>query len=269
MLTLNERPRGRVLLATTDIPAEYHADRLRWWTINSPSWSAHIDADQNRGELLAKLARRASELMHDTKHPIIADLGCGEGAFLRAFAKVAPGANLHGVDFCPAMLAEARYRSGGLTVTYDLGDLEEPDFKPPCRAGLVTSILAMEEMEELEPAFRNIAKTLAPGGVAMLVVMDPVKEMERNRQDLEACLNGTAGPDDAVLLVKTFPRADLEPAAPYSRIVRPLAQYTAAAVAAGLRPEAVEQWTHTVGIGSYSGTLLFDVLVFRDTDARG
>ena len=58
MLRLNERPSGRVLLATIDIPAEYHADRLRWWTINSPSWSAHIDADRNRGELLAKLAAR-------------------------------------------------------------------------------------------------------------------------------------------------------------------------------------------------------------------
>jgi SAM-dependent methyltransferase len=263
MLTLNEQPRGRVLLATTDIPPEYHADRLRWWTINSPSWSAHIDADQNRGELLAKLARRASELTDPAGSPAVVDLGCGEGAFLRAFARLAPGASLNGVDFCPAMLAEARRRSGGLNVTYALGDLEEAEFKPPCNAGLVTSVLAMDEMDQLEPAFRNIAKTLAPGGVAMLVVMDPVKEIERNRQDIEACLNGNTSPADAVLLVKTFPRADLEPAAPYSRIVRPLAQYTAAAIAAGLRPEAVEQWTHTVGIGSYSGTLLFDVLVFR------
>jgi len=263
MPTLNERPRGRVLLATTEIPAEYHADRLRWWTINSPSWSAHIDADQNRGELLAKLARRANELVEPAESPVLADLGCGEGAFLRAFARHAPGASLHGIDFCPAMLAEACRRSSALKVTYALGDLEEPDFKPPCKAGLVTSILAMDEMDQLEPAFRNIAKTLAPGGVAMLVVMDPVKEMDRNREDLEACLSGITRQGDAILLVKTFPRADLEPAAPYSRIVRPLTQYSAAAVAAGLRSESVEQWTHAVGIGSYSGTFLFDVLVFR------
>src|ERR1039458_7418203 len=111
MLTLNEQPRGRVLLATTDIPPEYHADRLRWWTINSPSWSAHIDADQNRGELLAKLARRACELMNEAESPVVADLGCGEGAFLRAFARLAPGASLHGVDFCPAMLTEADRKS--------------------------------------------------------------------------------------------------------------------------------------------------------------
>jgi trans-aconitate methyltransferase len=263
MPTLNEQPRKRVLLATTDIPAAYHADRLRWWTINSPSWSAHIDADHNRGELLAKLAWRASELMIESESPVVADLGCGEGAFLRAFSRLAPGTNLQGIDFCPEMLAEARSRSGGLKVTYALGDLEEQDFEPACNANLVTSILAMDEMDRLEPAFSNIAKTLAPGAVAMLVVMDPANEMERNRQDLEVSLKGDMRPDHAILLVKTFPRADLEPAAPYSRIVRPLAQYTEAAVAAGLRPEAVEQWSHTVGIGSYSGTLLFDVLVFR------
>jgi hypothetical protein len=54
-----ERPSRRLLLATTDIPTDYHTNRLRWWTINSPSWSDHIDADPNRGALLAKLARRA------------------------------------------------------------------------------------------------------------------------------------------------------------------------------------------------------------------
>lgn len=263
MLTTNERPRSRVLLVTTDIPAGYHADRLRWWTINSPSWSAHIDADENRGALLAKLARRASELIALTESPVVADLGCGEGAFLRAFARVAPGANLHGVDFCSAMLAEAGRRSGGFNVTYALGDLEEPGFMPSCSADVVTSVLAMDEMDQLEPAFCSIEKTLAPGGVAMLVVMDPFKEMERNRGDLGKYLNGQARPEDALLLVKTFPRADMEPAAPYSRIVRPLEQYTAAAVAAGLRPETVEQWAHTVGLGPYSDTLLFDVLIFR------
>ena len=268
MLTLNERPRGRVLLATTEIPAEYHVDRLHWWTTNSPSWSAHIDADQNRGALLAKLARRASELMDPTKAAVVADLGCGEGAFLRAFAGIAPYASLHGIDFCTAMLTEARRRSGGLNATYALGDLEEPDFKPPCSADLVTSILAMDEMDQLDRAFRNIAKILVPGGVALLVVMDPVGEMERNRQDIEASLGDRARPDDAILVVKTFPRTDLEPAAPYSRIVRPLTQYTAAATAAGLRTEAIEQWTHTVGIGSYSGTLFFDLLFFKNTDER-
>src|ERR1017187_10117110 len=102
-ITEPQRPRGRVLLATTDIPAEYHADRLRWWTINSPSWSEHIDAEQNRGALLTKLARRASALMQAIERPTVSDVGCGEGAFLRALSRFAPAAVLHGIDFCPAM----------------------------------------------------------------------------------------------------------------------------------------------------------------------
>jgi hypothetical protein len=127
----------------------------------------------------------------------------------------------------------------------------------------VTSILAMDEMDQLGTAFQNIANTLAPGGMAMLVVMDPQKERERNREALAECLNGDTSPDTPVLIVKTFPSNGLAPVAPYSRIVRPLAQYGAAAVAAGLQPGPVETLSHDVGIGSYSGTLLFDILVFQ------
>jgi trans-aconitate methyltransferase len=266
MLTLNDRPRGRVLLATSDIPAEYHDDRLRWWTTNSPSWSAHIDADHNRSAMLEKLAQKAMDLA-GIRNVSVADLGCGEGAFLRALRKLAPEARLEGIDFCPAMLAEAARRSTDPSVQYALGDLEDPGFalRPP--VNLVTSILAMDEMDQLDAAFRNIAGTLAPGGTAMLVVMDPLKERERNREALEDCLNGNSSPDEAVLIVKTFPNNGLAPVAPYSRIVRPLAQYTAAAVAAGLRPGPVEELSHDVGIGSYSGRLLFDILTFQKAAA--
>jgi ubiquinone/menaquinone biosynthesis C-methylase UbiE len=269
MPTKNEPARSRVILATTNIPTGYHADRLNWWTINSPAWSKHIDADGNRTALLVRLAERARSLTGSIEQPRVADFGCGEGAFLRALKRLVPAAALTGIDFCPTMLAEAGRRSSNLELTYTLGDLEQSDFAPTPNVDLVTSILAMDEMDQLELAFGNIAKALVPGGVAMLVVMDPLKEIERNRKDLEAHLNGNVRPDDAVLLVKTFPTANMEPAAPYSRIVRPIAHYNAAAIASGLRPEGVEQWTHTVGIGSYSGTLLFDVLTFRNSGATG
>ncbi|HLN28245.1 MAG TPA: class I SAM-dependent methyltransferase [Gemmataceae bacterium] len=256
-----------MLLATSDIPAEYHDDRLRWWTTNSPSWSAHIDADHNRSAMLEKLARKAMDLAGHKSNINVADLGCGEGAFLRALRKLAPEARMQGIDFCPAMLAEAARRSTDPSVQYALGDLEDPGFAlRPC-VNLVTSILAMDEMDQLDAAFRNIAGMLAPGGTAMLVVMDPLKERERNREALEDCLSGNSSPDEAVLIVKTFPNNGLAPVAPYSRIVRPLAQYTAAAIAAGLRPGPVEQLSHDVGIGSYSGRLLFDILTFQKAAA--
>jgi len=267
MLTRNERPSGRILLATNEIPAEYHVDRLRWWTINSPSWSTHIDADQNRNAMLAKLAQKAVDLIGPKQTPVVADLGCGEGAFLRALGRLAPAASLLGIDFCPAMLGEAKRRAADQCMTFTLGDLEEPGFAAPSDVDLVTSILAMDEMDQLEVAFRNIARALVPGGVALLVVMDPVREMERNRGDLASFVRAEERPDDAVLLVKTFPTAPgVAPAAPYSRIVRPLSQYLTAARAADLQPAPVEQWAHTVGVGVFSDTLLFDVMVFRKVD---
>jgi hypothetical protein len=166
------------------------------------------------------------------------------------------------------MLAEAQRRSEGLALNYSLSDLEQPGCALRPGVDLVTSILAMDEMDQLEAAFQNIAETLAPDGTAMLVVMDPLKERERNREALEACLNGNSSHDKAVLIVKTFQSNGLAPVAPYSRIVRPLAQYAVAAAAAGLRQGPVEQLlSHDVGIGPYSGTLLFDILTFQKTGA--
>ena len=273
MLTLNERPTNRILLATAQIPAEYHDDRLRWWTVNSPSWSEHIDADGNRGALLADLAQRAHALIRPAaERPAVIDFGCGEGAFLRAFKRTAPTAVLQGVDFCPTMLAEARRRSSDPALAYALGDLEKPGFATAFRADLVTSILAVDEMEQIGVAFRNLAGVLAPGGAAMVVVMDPIKEIERNRKDLDAYFGGNLGNlgvGEPVLLVKTFPKSGMAPAAPYSRIVRPLPQYAAAAESAGLQPAPVEHLAHAVGLGRYSDTLLFDVLVFRKAGIRG
>lgn len=267
MLMPTERPRDRVLLATSDIPAEYHLDRLRWWTTNSPSWSTHIDADHNRSAMLAKLAQRAIGLAQRNGHLSVADFGCGEGAFLRILRQLAPDASLQGIDFCPAMLTEAQRRSEGLDLNYTLGDLEQPGFALRSRVHLVTSILAIDEMDQLDAVLQNIANTLTLGGTAMLVVMDPQKERERHRDALDAvCLNGQSHHDKPILVVKTFPSTGLAAVAPYSRIVRPLARYAAAAVAAGLRPEPVERWSHTVGLGQYSDTLLFDILVFRNVD---
>lgn len=258
-----ERPQARLLLATLDIPEDYHADRLRWWNTNSASWSEHIDADQKRGALLARLAQKACELVRGAERPVVVDLGCGEGAFLREMRRCVPAAELRGIDFCPPMLSQAKTRSAGLAIDYDLGDLEERGFIPPCSADLVTSILAVDEMDQLESAFANISRTLAPGGGAMIVVMDPTRERQRNKGELDVWLTDGVPSDAPVLLVKTFPTRRMEPAAPYSRIVRPLDHYADAAMRAGLGSQGVEQWTHRVGIGDYSDTLTFDVLTFR------
>ena len=133
-----------------------------------------------------------------------------------------PDMTLIGIDFCGEMLAEAKRRSTGTGLRYSLSDLETVDFQAPCNANMVTSILAIDEMDQLEVVFRNIAKTLLPGGIAMLVVMDPSLELERNRTALEGAFVSKGQADEAILLVKTFPQSGPEQTAPYCRIVRPI-----------------------------------------------
>ena len=55
------------------------------------------------------------------------------------------------------MLAQAKARSADLGIDCALGDLEDQGFIAPCKAEVLTSILAMDEMDQLESAFANIS----------------------------------------------------------------------------------------------------------------
>lgn len=87
------------------------------------------------------------------------DLACGTGALAAEAAR--RGAEATGLDFAPAMVAEARRRRPG--VTFRVGDAEAIPF-PDSSLDIVTCSFGMLHMAQPERVLAEIVRVLRPGG---------------------------------------------------------------------------------------------------------
>jgi len=97
------------------------------------------------------------------------DAGCGTG-FL-SFELTARGHRVTGIDFAPAMLAEARRKAAqsGAAVRFEEGDVEQLPF-PPASFDLAISRHVLWTLPHPEAAIDEWIRVLRPGG--RLVVID-------------------------------------------------------------------------------------------------
>ena len=89
------------------------------------------------------------------------DLGCGAGEHAALLARRHPGAQVHGLDSSPEMLAAARTRS--TEIDWVLGDARAwtPDIPPD----LIFTNAALQWLPDHGALFPRLVSTLAPGGV--------------------------------------------------------------------------------------------------------
>jgi demethylmenaquinone methyltransferase/2-methoxy-6-polyprenyl-1,4-benzoquinol methylase len=92
------------------------------------------------------------------------DVGTGTGALARALARAAPGAEVIGLDFTPAMLALAvRWRPPGARLRFLLADALALPF-PAEQFDCVTSAFVIRNVADRLAALREQARVLKPGG---------------------------------------------------------------------------------------------------------
>lgn len=107
----------------------------------------------------------------------IVDLGCGTGHAFDALARRFPDANLVGVDFAPAMLAEAARRGSWWKRAFSArpalvcADAEKLPLAP-ASVELVHSNLALQWCDPAA-AFAEAARVLAPGGLLLFSTFGP------------------------------------------------------------------------------------------------
>ena len=99
----------------------------------------------------------------------VLDIGCGEGYFSRILAE--SGATVEGVDISPELIARAKKQSPG--ITYHVASADELLFSAGHVFDLATCILALQNMEKLEPVFREVARVLKPNGRFVFVLNHP------------------------------------------------------------------------------------------------
>ena len=96
---------------------------------------------------------------------IVADIGSGTGYFAVRFANMLPKGRVYGVDIEPDMvryLAERAKREGLGNVIAVTGAPDDP--RLPEKADLVVLVDVYHHVEDRERYFRNLQKSLKPGG---------------------------------------------------------------------------------------------------------
>jgi len=102
--------------------------------------------------------------------PIIVDLGCGPGLFLRDLGERHPQATLFGYDVTPAMIAYGRQLPAtGAHTTLAIHDVATQPLPHDANSvHLVTMTSVLHVLDEPLPVLAEIRRVLAPGGLFLL-----------------------------------------------------------------------------------------------------
>ena len=107
----------------------------------------------------------------------ILDVACGQGVFCRILHE--RGYRATGVDAAPELIRFARERNSTLSEDpisrpgYHVADARALGFLPAAGYSAATCILAIQNIDKLQPVFEGVARTLTSTGRFILVMMHP------------------------------------------------------------------------------------------------
>ena len=106
----------------------------------------------------------------------VLDLACGQGVFSRFLLgkKIKP----EGLDSSEELLRMARVRSGK-SVLYHLGDAGDSKLLNGRQFDGIACLLAVQNMEKIEPVFQNVSRWLKPKGKFVMVLTHPCFRIPR------------------------------------------------------------------------------------------
>lgn len=111
-------------------------------------------------------------LLPDFAGKEVLDLGCGYGWHCK-YAADHGAARVLGIDLSEKMLAEAERRNQDEKIRYRHCRIEAYEY-PESAWDVVVSNLALHYMEDLGQVFRNVWRTLKPGGTLLFNIEHPV-----------------------------------------------------------------------------------------------
>lgn len=189
------------------------------------------------------LMPNASRLLGLKKGDQVLDLACGQGVFSRYLFK--SRYEVVGLDASEELVAFARERSDK-SIRFCVGDAGKTGVLKNETFSGAACILALQNMEKLDPVFRNVARWLEPGGRFVMVLTHPcfriprqthwgwdgAKKMEYRRIDLYST------PTRIPILTPPFAKSK-DFTWTYHR---PLQSYFESLSRAGLCVDAMEEW---------------------------
>jgi 23S rRNA-/tRNA-specific pseudouridylate synthase/SAM-dependent methyltransferase len=192
----------------------------------------------------------------------VLDIACGQGALARRLAEL--GLSVTGVDASPRLIGAARARAGDSgRLRFEVGDARD---LPAMRGAIgeepfdaAACVMALMNIDPLEPVFRGAAGLLRPGGALVGVIVHPAfRAPKRTSWGWEGGSRpGSAGvrqyrrvdaylsPSRAPITMNPGYAAHGAEAVETFTFHRPLRDYVAALGAAGFVVAALEEWEST------------------------
>lgn len=140
-------------------------------------WAAVYDLDGN--PLIALEERWFDAVLGPVAGLAVVDLGCGTGRHAIRLARA--GARVVALDVSPGMLARARDAAAGLDLDFRLHDLQAPLPLASATCARVVSGLVLEHLRDLPAFFAEVARVLAPGGIAVVSTIHPAMRLKGTR----------------------------------------------------------------------------------------
>lgn len=184
----------------------------------------------------------------------ILDIACGQGAICRELAKT--GARITGVDSAPSLIETAKLRSSG-EIEFRLTDARTLDAADlPTDFNVVTCIMALMNIDDIDAVIDAAAKRLVPGGTFLAVVLHPSfrapqqtawhwRKDEDGKQTQSRAVDAYLTPIAVPIIMNPGEVAAGKTAVTTTTHNRPLQTYAAAISSAGLLINSIEEWTST------------------------
>lgn len=142
------------------------------WNDNADQWSRFVrDGQDVYRELFTFPAMQAA--LPDITGKELVDLGCGEGANTRQFAKM--GARMTGIDLSEGMIAmaSAAEQAEPLGISYRVASYCEESGLPSSGFDGAVSTMALMDGPDVEGAMREAYRLVRPGGFLAFSILHP------------------------------------------------------------------------------------------------
>lgn len=146
-------PKQKALKTSWGNEAEWYADHLE----GGDTYHAKV--------ILPNLLR----IITPAKGLSVMEIGCGEGFFARAFAK--EGAAVIASDIGKELIAVAKEKAGG--PQYHVSPAEDLTWVKAKSQDVVVAVLTLQNMERIEPVFKEVARVLTHSGRFIFVINHP------------------------------------------------------------------------------------------------
>lgn len=215
----------------------FEAMNAESWKVNAGLWFEGGSATPFRDAMLGEVESLIAAETGRAERPLtLADLGCGDGGFLRRLNNAGFQGGLRGVDFSPQLIALAERELP--RADFHTADLCGNRPLPVSGLNIATCLLTLIEIARCERALELVWDAMVPGGLLIISLLDPTVETLRFLE----FKRGRPGVrlydvDGDLAIAAPFEIQGQASPSPYYRFIRPIDRYIAALLKAGFAIE--------------------------------